>query len=178
MAFSEQEFRLALGLFPTGVVIATATTGEGERLGMTLSSFNSVSLSPPLILFSINRSAKSFDAWTAVEHYAVNVLSQSQDALSTRFARPSADKWQGLMPLDGETDAPLIPNALATFECVPYAQYDGGDHVIMVGLVISIRRSDTAGNGPLVFHCGRYRELDPQVTKPMPFDDTLWLHGW
>jgi len=178
VAFSEHEFRRALGLFPTGVVIATATTGDGERIGMTLSSFNSVSLSPPLVLFSIARTARSIDAWASVENYAINVLSQSQDALSTRFAKPSADKWQGLMPLDGETGAPLIPNALATFECTPYARYDGGDHIIVVGRVAAIRRSDTATTDPLVFHCGRYRALDPQVTKPAPFDDELWLHGW
>jgi flavin reductase (DIM6/NTAB) family NADH-FMN oxidoreductase RutF len=127
-------------MFPTGTVIVTKTTDGGERLGLTISSFNSVSLSPPLILFSIARSAYSIAAWMEAQHYTVNILHESQQEISTRFAKALGDKLSGLTPAAGERGAPLLPNALAALECVPYAQHDGGDHVIMVGHVKGIRR--------------------------------------
>jgi flavin reductase (DIM6/NTAB) family NADH-FMN oxidoreductase RutF len=178
VAFSELEFRTALGLFPTGVVIVTAITKLGEQLGITVSSFNSVSLSPPLVLFSIARTANSFPQIADAANYAVNVLAENQDALSSRFARPSSDKWAGLMPLAGATGAPLMPGAIASFECVPYASYDGGDHVIFVGRVVNIHRADTAGSRPLVFCRGAYHKLDVTPDAQLHHEDSLWLHGW
>ena len=178
VTFSEQEFRKTLGLFPTGVVIVTTLTAAGERLGITVSSFNSVSLAPPLVLFSIARSAYGLPAWAQAQSYAINVLSETQDGLSTRFAKSLADKWNAITPLAGETGAPILANALAAFECVPYAHYDGGDHLIMVGRVVAIRRMDMAGRRPLIFCGGRYRCLDLDEPELTPSEDSLWLHGW
>jgi flavin reductase (DIM6/NTAB) family NADH-FMN oxidoreductase RutF len=178
VAFSELEFRRTLGLFPTGVAIVTAITQTGERAGITVSSFSSVSLSPPLVLFSIARLANSFLQIASAAHYAINVLAENQSALSTRFARPLCDKWSDLMPLPGATSSPLIPGALFAFECEPYASYDGGDHVIFVGRVVNIHRADTAGNRPLVFCRGAYHGLDPTPDAQLHHEDSLWLHGW
>ncbi len=178
LAFSEQEFRKALGFFPTGVVIVTAMTEAGERMGLTVSSFNSVSLSPPLVLFSVARSANSFQQISAASHYAVNILSENQFALSTRFAKPLTNKWEALMPLPGQTGSPIIPGILAALECAAYSNYDGGDHVIFVGRVVNIHRADTAGSRPLVFYQGAYHGLDSLPgNEPHP-EDSLWLHGW
>jgi flavin reductase (DIM6/NTAB) family NADH-FMN oxidoreductase RutF len=178
VAFSELEFRNALGLFPTGVAIVTARTKLGEPLGITVSSFNSVSLSPPLVQFCIARSARSFPEISEAANYAINVLGENHSALSTRFAKSSRDKWAGFMPLAGATGAPLMPGAIAAFECVPYASYDGGDHVIFVGRVVKIHRADTAGNRPLVFCHGAYHRLDAMPEEKLHHEDSLWLHGW
>jgi flavin reductase (DIM6/NTAB) family NADH-FMN oxidoreductase RutF len=173
---SQSEFRAALGRFPTGVAIATAVS-EGERLGLTISSFNSVSLSPPLVLFSIARSALSFPAWCKAGHFAINVLEENQQDVSTRFATPRTAKWDGMNVIQGTTGAPLIANALVSFECAAYGRHEGGDHEIFVGRVVNFRLRDTAENRPLVFHCGRYRRLDTAPARDDPAD-FLFLHGW
>ncbi len=177
MAFTERQFRDALGLFATGVAIVTTVT-DGVRLGLTVSSFNSVSLSPPLILFSVARNAHAFPAWRAATSYAVNILGEEQSAVSTRFARALTDKWDGVTPLYGRTGAPLIPNALAWFECEAYAHYDGGDHEIFVGRVLAFRTTTSHEPRPLVFYRGRYRQLDTEHVIDTPPGTELWLHGW
>lgn len=177
MTFDDRRFRDALGAFPTGVAIVTAATGAGERLGMTVSSFNSVSIAPPLVLFSVARRAHSFTAWTQVGRYAVNILSAQQEELSNRFARPLGDKWSGLMVLDGETGVPVLPNALAAFECEHYARYDGGDHEIFVGRVIALRTTPHKQEMPLLFFGGRYRRLDAGFSDSPPRDASIF-EGW
>src|SRR6185437_13871161 len=97
--------RNALGKFPTGVVVATARAASGELIGMTMSSFNSVSLDPPLILFSVHRQTQSFAAWQSISHYAVNVLNEEQEQVSNQFARPGGNKWEGLTILAGGNGA-------------------------------------------------------------------------
>jgi flavin reductase (DIM6/NTAB) family NADH-FMN oxidoreductase RutF len=177
MQFSQSEFRAALGRFPTGVAIAT-TISQGERLGLTISSFNSVSLHPPLVLFSIAKGALSFSAWQAAAHYAINVLSEEQQELSTRFAKAMTGKWDGVSTITGSTGAPVIPNALVAFECAAHARHDGGDHEIFVGQVLAIRVRDVVDIRPLVFHGGRYRRLDAGPSGQEPATDYLFLHGW
>jgi flavin reductase (DIM6/NTAB) family NADH-FMN oxidoreductase RutF len=176
MELSQSEFRAALGRFPTGVAIATAIS-EGERLGVTISSFNSVSLDPPLVLFSIARGALSFPAWRKAEHFAINVLEENQQDVSTRFATPRTAKWDGMSIIQGKTGAPLIANALVSFECAAYARHEGGDHEIFIGRVLGFRLRDSAECRPLVFHCGRYRRLDSAPVHGHPAD-FLFLHGW
>ncbi|MGE7472060.1 flavin reductase family protein [Bosea sp. NPDC003192] len=178
-SFSPRDLRDTLGLFPTGVAIITATTASGERLGATVSSFNSVSLDPPLVLFSLARAAKSSGAWEAVSSFAVNVLGENQSELSTRFAKALSDKWDGMAPVQAETiNAPLIRDAIATFECESWKNYDGGDHIIFVGLVKRIARTANALPRPLVFSGGRYRQLDLQQNIETPYDTTQLIHGW
>lgn len=117
--------RDALGQLPTDVTIITTVTTGGDRLGMTISSFYSLSLEPPLVLFSIWREANSFVAWQQTERYAINVLSEDQEELSNKFARAKGEKWIGQTVLSGKTGLPLLPNAVLTFECEAYDRYEG-----------------------------------------------------
>ena len=119
----------------------TTLTANGERLGMTISSFNSLSLDPPLVLFSVHRQANSFAAWQKAKHYAVNVLNDEQKEISNRFARAKSEKWIGESPLAGKTGVPLLPHTLVTFECEAYGRHDGGDHEIFVGRVVELHEN-------------------------------------
>lgn len=177
MGFEERQFRDALGAFPTGVAVVTGLTDRGERVGVTVSSFNSVSISPPLVLFSIARHAHSYSAWTSMRAYAVNVLSQQQEEISNRFARALGDKWAGLIVLDGTNGLPILPNALAVFECEAHARYDGGDHDIFVGRVVNLRRHAHKQEQPLIFFGGRYRRLDEEFKDRPPRDASIF-DGW
>jgi len=173
-----RKFRNALGKFPTGVVVATARTRGGELIGMTMNSFNSVSLDPPLILFSIHRKAMSFAAWQAISHYAVNVLNEDQEQVSNQFARSSGNKWEGLTILTGKNGAPMLPNAAVVFECEHYARHDGGDHEIFVGRVEALHEHAFTGQRPLVFFEGRYRQLASAANAHAPPPEAELLHGW
>ena len=177
MSFSPADFRKALGLFPTGVAIVSARHGDGQLLGMTVSSFNSVSLEPPLVLFAVARKAASFDSWMSVEKFGVSVLARTQDDLSSRFARSQGEKWALVRPIFGEHDVPLMPGALAAFECARYAVYDGGDHEIFVGRVLSLRALPAATAEPLVFFGGRYCGIGRPNAELNEMDGML-LHGW
>ncbi len=152
-----RSLRNSLGMFATGVTIVTAADEEGSPVGVTVSSFNSVSLDPPLILFSIGRSVRSLNVLRAASGYAVSVLSAGQTELSRRFASQGIDKWTDLELEFGVVGAPFIPGAIACFECRPYAVYDGGDHEIFLGRVVRHHSHPTAP--PLVFFGGGYRRL-------------------
>lgn len=164
-------FRQALSEFATGVAVITAESSGGEPIGMTMSSFNSVSIDPPLVLFSVDRSANSLPAMSTAKGFAVNILGREQEDISNRFARALSDKWSRIKCTLGHAQAPLITGSLASFECEPYAQYDGGDHMIFVVRVI--RYTVRAGNpAPLVFFRGRYRDLVGETERepswPLP----------
>jgi flavin reductase (DIM6/NTAB) family NADH-FMN oxidoreductase RutF len=184
-SFSDREFRDALGLFATGVVVITSAwnvgCGNGNRdgyLGATISSFSSVSLDPPLILFSIGRHSKAFTAWQSLDRFAVNILSENQSAISTRFARALTDKWDGVKLCPGLGGVPLLSDALAWIECRTYAKYDGGDHLIIIGQVLSLTARSGEDTRPLVFFGGKYRQLDVNPGISTPADADQWLHGW
>lgn len=151
--FDSTEFRRALGSFATGVTVITTRAADGTPLGMTVSSFNSVSLEPPLVLWSLANSSLSLPAFRAAEHWIVHVLGSDQESLSGRFARRGEDKFAGLEHDLGVGDAPLLRGCSARFQCRTAFQYEGGDHVIFVGEVLAFDREDHA---PLVFHGGRY----------------------
>ncbi len=177
MTFSPGDFRKALGLFPTGVAIISARHPDGQLMGMTVSSFNSVSLDPPLVLFSVARTAASFAAWQACTHYGVNVLARNQDDLSTRFAKSQGEKWALVRPIDGKHGVPLIPGALANFECSSHAVHDGGDHAIFIGRVLDFRAVPAPTAEPLVFYGGRYCGIHHNPPDWSAVDGML-LHGW
>jgi len=158
-SFSPREFRLALGMFATGVTIVTARTGEGQVVGLTANSFNSVSLSPPLVLWSLARAAASMPAFAAGSHYAINVLAADQRDLAERFAARGTDRFSGVTFDTGAGGAPLLHGAAASFECFNRSRYEEGDHVIFVGEVE--RCSHRAGASPLLFHGGRYYTEHP-----------------
>ncbi|MGH8505085.1 MAG: flavin reductase [Stenotrophobium sp.] len=147
------EFRKALGSFATGVTIITTRGPDGQPLGLTVNSFNSVSLNPPLVLWSLANNSMSLPAFRTAPHWAVHVLATDQEPLSARFAKRGEDKFAGLDTETGVGDIPLLKGCTARFECRAAFQYDGGDHVIFVGEVQNFSRSEAA---PLVFHSGRY----------------------
>lgn len=153
-SFSAQEFRAALGMFATGVTIVTARTADGRVVGLTANSFNSVSLTPPLVLWSLSRAAASMAVFSAGSHYAINVLAADQKTLAERFAMKGADRWNGVTFDAGAGGAPLLHGAAATFECFNRSRYEEGDHVIFVGEVE--RCTHRTGAMPLLFHGGRY----------------------
>lgn len=157
--FSQPEFRTALGMFATGVTIVTARTAEGELVGLTANSFNSVSLDPPLVLWSLARAAASLPAFSTGSHYAINILAADQRDLAKRFAAKDVDRFADVVFVEGIGGAPLLAGAAATFECFNRSRYSEGDHVIFVGEVE--RCSHRAGASPLLFHGGKFYTEHP-----------------
>jgi len=155
--FDARAFRQALGHFATGVAVITARAEDDAVVGMTMSSFNSVSLDPPLVLFSVARSAHSLPAMLAARAYGVNVLGRDQEHLSNRFSKALQDKWANVDHTLGHGETPLLTGALAHFQCVPYAHHDGGDHVIFLARVLRFAHADVGA--PLIFYRGRYHGL-------------------
>jgi flavin reductase (DIM6/NTAB) family NADH-FMN oxidoreductase RutF len=153
-SFSPLEFRAALGMFATGVTVVTARGADGSPVGLTANSFNSVSLSPPLVLWSLSRRAGTMPAFRAGSHYTINILAADQRALAERFAGRAQDRFSGVAFHDGSAGAPVLEGAAAVFECFNRSRYDEGDHVIFVGEVE--RCSHRPGAQPLIFHGGRY----------------------
>ncbi len=151
--FDPKAFRQALGSFATGVTIITTRDAKGEPLGLTANSFNSVSLDPPMVLWSLAKNALSLPVFREAEHWAVHILSSGQADLSGRFAQRGEDKFAGIDVEQGIGNVPLLNDCMARFQCKTAFQYEGGDHVIFVGEVVDFDHNDTA---PLVFHSGRY----------------------
>jgi flavin reductase (DIM6/NTAB) family NADH-FMN oxidoreductase RutF len=151
--FSPHEFRRALGNFATGVTIITAVSPEGEKVGVTASSFNSLSMDPPLILWSSIKEARSCAIFESATHFAVNVLASDQMDMSNHFARQNEDKFAGMDWEAGIGGAPIFPNCAGRFQCETYDKLDGGDHWIFVGRVVAF---DDYGRPPLCFHQGSY----------------------
>ncbi|MDB5965218.1 MAG: flavin reductase domain protein FMN-binding protein [Polaromonas sp.] len=153
-----QRFRRALGGFPTGVCLVTTVAEDGKREGMTVNSFSSVSLSPPLILWSIRDDARSSGVFLAARSFVLSVLSDAQADLAMHFAKPAADKfswWEASFGhgLDG---CPRLLESVATYECTTYSRYQEGDHTLLLGRVNAFSSSDLQ---PLMFHAGRMGSL-------------------
>jgi 3-hydroxy-9,10-secoandrosta-1,3,5(10)-triene-9,17-dione monooxygenase reductase component len=148
-----RQFRDALGSFTTGVTIVTTRDAAGQDIGLTVNSFNSVSLEPPLVLWSLAKTAASLKAFVAAQYFAVHILAADQEQISNLFARRGADKFGGLNPARGHGDVPLLDGCSARFECRSAFQYDGGDHAIFVGEVVTF---DHFNRPPLAFQGGKY----------------------
>jgi flavin reductase (DIM6/NTAB) family NADH-FMN oxidoreductase RutF len=146
-------------MFATGVTIVTARTPAGVLVGLTANSFNSVSLQPPLVLWSLAQAAGSMPALSTGSHYAINILAADQKDLAERLASGRADRWQGVAYTEGASGAPLLDGAAASFECFNRSRYEEGDHVIFVGEVE--RCSHRAGAAPLLFHGGKFYTEHP-----------------
>jgi 4-hydroxyphenylacetate 3-hydroxylase, reductase component len=154
VAFSEQQLRGAMGRFATGVTVVTTMTPDGP-LGMTVNSFASVSLDPPLVLWSPARRSLRFPAFEAADFFAIHVLAVDQKDLAEAFAL-SGDAFEHLETAAGEGGTPLLSNCAARFECRHAAGHDGGDHLIVVGEVLRIEEREVA---PLLYHRGGYCAL-------------------
>lgn len=157
MSIDQARFRQTLAQFATGVAVVTACNADGSPIGMTMTSFNSLSLDPPLILFSVARRALSLSAMLDAKGYAINVLARRQEHLSNQFARSLGDKWRNVEYETGHAQAPLLGGVLAHFECDPYASHDGGDHVLFIGRVVQFKTLEESD--PLVFFRGKYYSL-------------------
>ena len=149
-----EQIRKAFGCFATGVAVATTRSSSGEPIGITISSFNSVSLEPPLVLWSLGNDSVSYDAFANAEHFAVNILARDQEELSARFAAKGQDKWSGLAWAEGAHGSPILPEFSACFECSTEHRYPGGDHLILVGRVL---RFEDRGLAPLIFYRSQLR---------------------
>lgn len=159
-------FRKALGSFATGVCLVTTVADDGKREGMTINSFASVSLAPPLILWSIRDDARSAHAFLASRHFVLSVLAADQADLAMHFARPTLDKFQTCEDAfePGIGDCPRLKHSVASFECTVYSRHQEGDHTILLGRVQTFNTSDHA---PLLFHAGKMgslQELAGQLT--------------
>jgi len=157
MTIEPRLFRNALGCFATGVTVVTARSPAGEPVGVTVNSFNSVSLDPPLILFSIDRAASSYPVFRDAVHYVVNVLCDSQRELSQRFARSVGQRWDDVPHATWDSGVPVLIDCLANLECAREAVYEGGDHVILLGRVLTLAHREDGR--PLLYYRGAYRGL-------------------
>ncbi len=162
-AFSALEFRDALGLFATGVAILAASN-EHSRAGVTVNSFASLSLEPPLVLCSVSRNLRSFRVFEAAPGFTINVLHRTQQELSARFAQPGGDKWAGVDCARGAHGGFLIRGSLVSFDCRAYNRYDGGDHLILIGEVTHIHYGQ--GDAALVYFRRHYRHVDLAPAVP------------
>lgn len=173
--FDPKDFRRALGMFGTGVTIVTTRAENGEPVGITANSFNSVSLEPPMVLWSLAKNARSLPVFQSASTWNVHILSNEQEALSNRFARVGEDKFSGL-PLDSEeAHAPLLQDCSARFKCKTAFQYDGGDHIIFVGEVTGY---DANPHPPLLYVTGGYamasRKASPVASEPAAATNTAY----
>lgn len=148
--------RAATGAWTTGVVVVTARHPDGRDAGLVMVSFAPVSQQPPLVLWSVDRGSGSLDVWLDAPGFALHLLAADQEALAWQFARKGDQKFEGLRVSRGLIGAPLLEGAAATIECAMHTQYDGGDHVILVGRVVA---ATVTHQRPLILHAGRMRGL-------------------
>jgi len=165
MSFDLRTFRETLGLFVTGVTVITTRDAAGAPVGITANSFNSVSLDPPLILWSVGQNALSLKAFSEADAFAVHILRDDQAELSQRFAKSGTDKFSGLKIESGLRDVPLLPDCAARLECCPYAKHEAGDHILFIAEVQRLASDPDAM--PLVYHGGRYAELADKPALPL-----------
>lgn len=161
--------RVALSRFPTGVCVVTTLAPGGQPIGLTVNSFASVSLDPPLVLWSLRRSSPSLQAFQSARGFAINVLAADQHELSSRFARPITDKFADVRLASKDGEDPLIERAAAHFSCASWRHYDGGDHVIFIGRVLRFTISSAM---PLAFVGGRYATVRERTDAPSV--EELW----
>lgn len=158
--FSSVDFRRCLGEFVTGVTVITTLGPDDTPYGLTANSFSSVSLDPPLILWSLRLNATNFPIYSTAETFAVNILAEDQVDISNRFAKSGPDRFQGVATTPGTHGVPLIDGAVAQLECRREASYPGGDHVVFIGRVMRVRNT---GRKPLALRSGKYMIVHPHA---------------
>ena len=154
--FTQQDFRQALGQYATGITIVTTRDSDNTPIGMTANSFVSVSLDPPLVLWSVDNSSPLYAGFAAASHYAVHILDEAQQSLSNRFADDDVDKFEGLNISSGINDLPLLEQHIARLQCEVVDRHEAGDHMILIGHVLDIQHES---KDPLLFFSGDYRRL-------------------
>jgi flavin reductase (DIM6/NTAB) family NADH-FMN oxidoreductase RutF len=156
MSIDPAQYRQVLGRFATGIAIVTCLDRNGRRAAMTINSFTSLSIDPPLVLWNIDRKSDQYDAFDGATHVAINILAEHQQPVSDHFATPSDDKFGTATHRAGHGGAPLIDDVCATLQCRIANRFDGGDHIIVIGEVLDL---DACDSPPLIYHGGRYRVL-------------------
>jgi flavin reductase (DIM6/NTAB) family NADH-FMN oxidoreductase RutF len=158
MSIKSEDFRAAMAAYATGVTVATAALPDGRRAGVTVNSFTSVSLEPPLVLFCLDRRAAAHEIFTAARGYAINVLQSNQEAVSRAFAKrgQGPERWEGLTTEVWESGAPVLRGCLATLDCLLEKQVEGGDHTILIGRVVRLARQE---GQPLLYWGSGYKQL-------------------
>jgi len=181
-----RSFRNALGAFATGVTVVSTRSADGIDVGLTANSFNSVSLDPPMVLWSLAKASRALPIFAGSRYFTIHVLAADQEAISTRFSRATQDKFAGLNIERGLGDTPMLRDYSARFQCRMAFQYEGGDHVIFVGQVEAF---DHTERKPLVFHAGQYAlavnksrddtstESNPDPTSSFSQDFLIYLLG-
>jgi flavin reductase (DIM6/NTAB) family NADH-FMN oxidoreductase RutF len=154
--FDDRAFRAALGSFPTGVAVVTAS-GPGAPMGITVNSFTSLSLDPPLVLWCLDKKSQRYEIFAAADRYTISVLGTAHEEVSSRLARSGEHQLDGIALLPTKLGPPALADSLVVFECVREEVYDGGDHSILVGRVLNFARRDAGA--PLVFFRGKYGAL-------------------
>jgi len=157
MTIDKRKLRDAMGSFATGVCVVTTVSKPGVPMGMTINSFSSVSLEPPLVLWSIQYTSDCFDVFNLAERFAINILSNHQQAHSNQYSKKGEHELEAAHYRHGRTGSPLLRDALANFECRVWARYPGGDHLIIVGEVLEVTTRPTGQ--PLLFHKGKYAQI-------------------
>jgi flavin reductase (DIM6/NTAB) family NADH-FMN oxidoreductase RutF len=157
VSFDKRAFRQALGSFPTGVAVITTMAAVQKPIGITVNSFTSVSLEPPLVLWCVDRKSDRYDAFAKSECFTISVLGTAHEEVSSRLAKQGSHSLEGIELIETELGPPALADALAFFECDREAVYEGGDHGILLGRVLRFARRD-AGE-PLVFFRGKYGAL-------------------
>lgn len=152
------QLRSAFGHFATGVTIVTALDAAGQRVGMTANSFSSLSLDPPLVLWSLARTSTNYAAFCGAKSFAVHVLDATQSALAKHFATKDIDRFAGVSLVTGHGGVPVLADFHACFQCDTHSQLDGGDHTIFVGRVITMEERP---GEPLLFYRGRFAHVLP-----------------
>ena len=150
------QLRAALGRYSTGVTIVTCLDADGAPVGLTVNSFNALSLSPPMVLWSLRLESPNLAAFEGAGHFGVSVLAEAQIDLSRRFASPAEHKFDEGRWLPGTAGLPLLVDAAAVFACRKVSQQTVGDHLLFIGEVLSVREEALA---PLIYHAGHYRQL-------------------
>jgi len=158
MDFDPKTFRNVLGFFTTGVAIITTQDSAGKNIGVTVNSFSSVSLTPPLILFSMAITSNCTPAFENCKNFTVNILGSRQKDLAMTFARPSSADWGGVSVSTGANGCPRIEGAIAHLECELFNIVPGGDHLIFLGKVTGIRSDES--DAPLLYYRGAFKDLD------------------
>lgn len=156
LAFDSATFRRTLGMFATGIAVVTARSRTGQPIGLTISSFNSVSLTPPLVVWSLANNSSMREEFEQCSHYAINILSDQQTDISNLFASRIEDRFSGLTWEEGLGGAPVLEGCCAVFEVRNTQRYPGGDHVVFIG---EVERCERAEHEPLIFFSGKYRKL-------------------
>src|SRR5688572_13289019 len=170
-----RRLRRAFGAYGTGVAVVVAVSASGALVGMTINSFSSISLSPPLVMCCPSKSSQVYDVYRYATHFSVSILHEDQATTAERFSRPRPDKWDGVEYQLTENGVPMLSVALASFECRSYARHEAGDHQIVLGEVLRCAVDDTAPD-PLLFYASQYVAMR-QTSMP---DALVYAHlaGW